>query len=103
MTWTYINLYLSDSIEWTANFFWIFSIATLILVSFLNLLSEIAETFSIILFITLISLPQITLLVSIHNANKASNANSNTLSLVNLTQYKVLNLYYSKNLKWIIS
>ena len=103
MTWTYINLYLSDSIEWAINFFWILSIITLILVSFLNLLSEIAETFSIILFITLISLPQITLLSTVHNINKALGVNDSILSIVNLTQYKVLNFYYGKNLKWIVT
>lgn len=101
MTWAYINLYLFDSVEWIINFSWILSITTLILTSFLNLLSEIAETFSIVLLMTLVCLPQITLLVVIHNTNKSLNIGNTFSSLINLTQYKILNVYYTKNLKWI--
>ena len=85
MTWTYINLHLFDSVEWIINISWILSIIILILTSFLNLLSEIAETFSVILFITLISLPQITLLTVIHNINPILTTGNNSLSLTNLT------------------
>lgn len=101
MTWAYINLHISDSVEWIINLSWILSIITLILTSFLNLLSEIAETFSIVLFITLISIPQITLLTAIHNTNQILNTGNVSLSLTNLTQYKILTLYHNKSLKWV--
>jgi Zn-dependent membrane protease YugP len=101
MTWTYINFYFFDSVNWVINLSWILFIVTLILTSFLNLLTEIAESFSIILFITLITLPQVTLLVSIHELTSTENIGKVKTSIVNLTQYKILSSYFTTNLRWI--
>jgi hypothetical protein len=75
-----------------------------LLTSFLNLLTEVAESFSTMILAFFIILPQVNLLIMLQGLvyNKTlESTNTSNLTLVNLMQVNTFKFYYSKNLFWI--
>lgn len=68
------------------------------MISFLNLLIEIAESFSTSMLIFFLVLPQITLLSVLQDLTITSLIGNNTVILAQVT---TLRLYYSRTLRWL--